>query len=50
MASVQSRGLVEQVRDAYVVEDWDIADLPVGRAIIGLPGQEPFLFQFSRHR
>lgn len=49
MASVQSRGIVEQVRDANVVEDWDIANLPVGRAIIGLPGQEPFFFQFSKY-
>lgn len=49
MASVQSRGLVEHVREANVVEDWDIAGLPVGRAIVGLPGQEPFLFQFARY-
>src|SRR3990172_4113304 len=48
MASVQSRGLVEQVREANVVEDWDITSLPVGRAIIGFPAQEPFLFQFRR--
>lgn len=50
MASVQSRGLVEQVREANVVEDWDITSLPVGRAVIGLPGQEPFLFQFKSYR
>ena len=50
MASVQSRGLIEAVRDANVVEDWDITGLPVGRAIIGLPSQEPFLFQFDRFR
>ena len=49
MASVHSRGLVEQVREANVVEDWDVSSLPVGRAIIGLPGQEPFLFQFRRY-
>lgn len=50
MASVQSRGLVEQVREANVIEDWDIASLPVGRAIIGLAGQEPFAFQFRPFR
>ena len=49
MASVHSRGIVEQVRDANVVEDWDIASLPVGRAIIGMPGLEPFVFQFDRY-
>lgn len=50
MASIQTRGLIEEVRDANVVEDWDITGLPVGRAIVGLPGQEPFLFQFDRHQ
>ena len=49
MATVQSRGLVEQVRDANVVEDWDIASLPIGKAILGMPGLEPFLFQFNRY-
>lgn len=49
MATVQSRGVIEQVRDANVVEDWDITNLPVGRAILGLPGLEPFYFQFKKH-
>jgi len=49
MATVQSRGVIEQVRDANVVEDWDIANLPVGRAILGLSGLEPFYFQFKKY-
>lgn len=49
MATVQARGITEQVRDANVVEDWDIANLPVGRAIVGLPGLEPFYFQFKKY-
>lgn len=48
MASVQGRGIVEQVRDANVVEDWDITGLGLGQAIIGLPGRPPFLFQFKK--
>lgn len=48
MASVQGRGIVEQIRDANVVEDWDISRLKLGQAIIGLPGKEPFLFQFKK--
>lgn len=48
MAAVQGRGIVENVRDANVVEDWDIARLNVGEAIIGLPGRPPFLFQFKK--
>lgn len=48
MASVQGRGIVENVRDAFVVEDWDISNLKLGQAIIGFPGQAPFLFQFKK--
>ena len=48
MASVQGRGIVESLRDANVVEDWDITRLGLGQAIIGLPGMPPFLFQFKR--
>ena len=39
---------MENVRDANVVEDWDIQRLKIGEAIIGLPGREPFRFQFLR--
>lgn len=48
MASVHSRGIVENVRDANVVEDWDIANMKVGEAIIGMPGYEPFKFRFNK--
>jgi type IV secretory pathway TraG/TraD family ATPase VirD4 len=48
MASVHSRGIVEQVRDANVVEDWDISNMKVGEAIIGMPGNEPFMFKFNK--
>jgi type IV secretory pathway TraG/TraD family ATPase VirD4 len=48
MAAVQSRGIVEQVRDANVVEDWEIANMHVGEAIIGMPGFEPFKFRFDK--
>lgn len=48
MASVQGRGIVEQIRDAHVVEDWDISHLGLGEAIVGLPGAEPFRFRFAK--
>lgn len=48
MASVQGRGLVEQVRDANVVEDWDISNLQIGQSIVALPGYEPFIFRFNK--
>lgn len=48
MSAVQGRGITEQVRDAYVVEDWDISNLGLGQAIIGFPGCPPFVFQFKK--
>ena len=48
MSAVQGRGIAEQIRDAYVVEAWDIARLGLGDAIVGLPGAEPFRFHFAR--
>jgi len=48
MASVQSRGIVEQLRDANVVEDWDITNLSAGEAIVGIPGFEPFNIKFDQ--
>lgn len=45
--TVQSKGMVEERRDAYVVEDWDISNLKIGQAIIGMPEQEPFVFHFD---
>ncbi|MCL1998149.1 MAG: type IV secretion system DNA-binding domain-containing protein, partial [Turicibacter sp.] len=50
LSAVQTRGITENVRDAYVVEDWDISNLRLGEAIIGLPGKEPFRFQFKKLR
>lgn len=49
MPLVQTRGLVEEQRDGFVVEDWDITNLEVGQAIVGLPGEEPFLFRFDEY-
>ena len=48
MSAVQGRGITEQVRDAYVVEDWNISNLGIGQAIIGFPGYPPFVFQFKK--
>ena len=45
---MQGRGIVEQIRDAHVVEDWDISGLGLGEAIVGLPGAEPFRFRFAK--
>lgn len=49
-STVSSRGLIEQVREANVVEDWDIVALQVGEAVIGLPHADPFRFCFDPYR
>ena len=48
MSTVSTRGIVENIRDAYVVEDWDVSNLQLGEAIIGLPGRPPFRFKFNK--
>lgn len=45
--NVQSKGMVEERRDGYVVEDWDVRNLKIGQAIVGFPEYEPFIFQFD---
>ena len=48
MSAVQTRGITENIREAHVVEDWDITNLGLGEAIIGLPGKPPFRFKFTK--
>ena len=50
MPVIQTKGLVEEQRDGNVVEDWDITNLKIGQAIVGLPGQEPFIFRFDEYK
>ena len=47
---VQGRGMVEESREGNVVEDWNISRFKTGQSIIGLPGHQPFLFQFDRYQ
>ena len=37
--------LTQDKRDGNMVEDWDICNLSVGEAIIGLPFYPPFKFK-----
>lgn len=46
----QRGGIVETQRESNVVEDWDITNLHIGEAIVGLPGHEPFVFQFEEYQ
>ena len=42
--------LVEEKREGKTVEDWDVNSLKVGQAIVGLPFEKPFIFQFDLFR
>lgn len=49
LPTLQKNGLIETQREGWVVEDWDITRLGIGEAIIGLPGEEPFIFHFAKY-
>lgn len=49
LSAVQNRGVSEQSREGYVVEDSDLLNLPVGQAIVGIGGCQPFRFQFKEY-
>lgn len=42
--------LIEEKREGKTVEDWDMNNLKVGQAIVGLPFEKPFKFQFDLYR
>ncbi|NLI22009.1 MAG: type IV secretion system DNA-binding domain-containing protein [Clostridiales bacterium] len=48
VSSVQNRGVVEQLRDANVAEDWDITSLGLGDAIVNYAQYPPFRIHFNR--
>lgn len=39
--------LVEEKREGKTVEDWDMNNLDLGQAVVGLPFEKPFIFQFG---
>lgn len=42
--------IVEEKREGKTVEDWEINNLKVGEAIIGLPFEKPFKFKFDLYK
>ena len=50
MSSVQNRGVVEQIREANVAEDWDITGLGLGEAIVNYAEHMPFRMKFDRFK
>jgi len=37
------------IREGNIVEDWDLTNLEVGEAIVGLPSEKPFRFKFDMY-
>ena len=50
MSSIQTQGITEQLREAYVVEDSDINNLRIGEAIVTTITGEPFIFRFNAYQ
>lgn len=46
----KSTTVQENIASAHVVEDWDIANLKLGEAIVSLNSAEPFKFGFSEFK
>lgn len=49
MSSIQTQGITEQLREAFVVEDSDINNLKIGEAIVSTITGEPFIFRFNEY-
>lgn len=45
--SVRSAGLTENILEGWVVEDWDLSNLPPGTCIAALPTTPPVRFTFA---
>lgn len=48
-SGIKSRGIIENMQETHVVEDWDIGKLRVGEAIVGYADYQPFRFRFKRY-
>lgn len=47
---MMNNSVVEEKRQGNTVEDWDMNDLAVGEAIVGLPFAQPFRFRFDMYQ
>ena len=50
MSSVQAKGISEQLREAFVIEDSDINNLRIGECIVNTIQGEPFVFRFNQYK
>ncbi len=42
--------LVEEKREGKTVEDWNLNNLQIGQAIVGLPFKQPFVYKFDEYK
>ena len=42
--------MAEEKRNGQTVEDWDMIDLKIGEAVVGLPFSKPFRFYFNMYK
>lgn len=45
-----SNTLVEEKREGKTVEDWNLNNLQIGQAIVGLPFKQPFVYKFDEYK
>lgn len=48
-SGISARGMMEQLQETNVVEDWDIRHLQLGEAIVGYANHPPFRFKFKKY-
>ena len=42
--------LVQEKREGKTVEDWNLNNLQIGQAIVGLPFKQPFVYKFDEYK
>ncbi|MBS5002913.1 type IV secretory system conjugative DNA transfer family protein [Holdemania filiformis] len=47
MSKVQTKGIVENVKEGNVVEDWNLLRLNIGEAVVQSLSSDPFIFYFN---
>ena len=46
----EKQSLTETQREGHCVEGWQLMDLKIGQAVVGLVGYRPFYFQFKEYK
>jgi len=49
-SKIATKGIIEELKDSSVIEDWNISSLDVGQALISSRQYEPFIFKFREYK